>query len=440
MAGLLDGPGAEADGPQLERRLGLVAASFSGIGIVLGAGIYVLVGEASGEAGSSVWLAFAIASLLAAGTGLAFAELASMFPEAGASSAYAREAFGPHVGFITGWMDITVSVIGAAAVAIGFGGYVADLAGWDATAVGVFILLACGLIVYIGVRETVTLAVVFAVLEAGGLILVAFVGLPFLDDRSLLESPEGFTGVLAATAIVFFAYEGFEEIATLSEETRDPTRNIPRAIVIAVIVTSVLYIVVAGVAVAVVPWEELAKSDAPLALVVETASTERMGDLLSTIALFATFNTVLLLVATGARLAYGMATRRLFPPVLRRVSASQGTPWTATVMVTGVAIVFALSGDIGLVAQVTNFAVFVLFVAVNLSVVRLRFSQPDRPRPFRLPITVARMPLIPALAALGTISLAAFMEREAALIGLAGFALGVAISFYAAKKEAELDA
>jgi APA family basic amino acid/polyamine antiporter len=423
--------------PHLERRLGLAAASFSGIGIVLGAGIYVLVGEAANEAGSAVWLAFAVAAVLAAGTGLAFAELSSMFPEAGASSSYAREAFGVHVGFVTGWMDITVSVIGAAAVAIGFGGYLSDLAGLDATAVGVFLLIACGVIVYIGVRETIMLAVVFAILEAGGLVFVAVVGLPFLGEADLLDSTAGVGGVLAATAIVFFAYEGFEAIATLSEETRNPTRNIPLAIVIAIIVTTVLYLLVAAVAVSVVPWQQLAASDAPLALVVSAATSERFGDLLSTIALFATFNTVLLLIATGARLAYGMASRRLLPPVLRRVSASQGTPWTATLLVTGVAIAFALSGDIALVAQVTNFAIFVLFVAVNASLIRLRFTQPERARPFRLAGTIGRVPLIPAIAGLGTISLAAFMEREAALIGLAALALGVGASFIAAKKEAE---
>jgi APA family basic amino acid/polyamine antiporter len=417
-----------ADGPRLERRLGLAATAFSGIGIVLGAGIYVLVGEASGEAGSAVWLAFAVAATLAAGTGLAFAELSSMFPEAGASSAYAREAFGPRIGFVTGWMDITVSVIGAAAVAIGFGGYLGDLFLGDSTVIAVFVLIACGLIVYAGVRETVTLAVIFAVLEAGGLILVAVVGLPDIGSIDLLDANGGLGTVLAATAIVFFAYEGFEEIATLAEETRNPTRNIPRAIVIAIVVTSVLYITVSAVAVSVVPWEQLAVSDAPLADVVEAATHDRLADLLSTIALFATFNTVLLLLATGARLVYGMSARRLLPDVLGRVSAARGTPWVATILVTVVALAFALTGDIGFVAQVTNFAVFVLFLSVNASVIRLRFTQPGRVRPFRLPGTIRGVPVIPALAGAGTIALAAFMDRDAALLGIGALVLGIALS------------
>ncbi|MDA1062057.1 MAG: APC family permease, partial [Chloroflexi bacterium] len=423
------------EGPRLERRLGLAATAFSGIGIVLGAGIYVLVGEASGEAGSAVWLSFAVAAVLAGGTGLAFAELSSMIPEAGASSAYAREAFGPHVGFVTGWMDITVSVIGAAAVAIGFGGYLGDLFLGDATVIAVFVLLASGLIVYAGVRETVTLAVVFAALEAGGLVLVVVVGLPDLGSVDLLDAKSGLGGVLAATALVFFAYEGFEEIATLAEETRNPTRNIPLAIVIAVAVTSVLYVAVAAVAVSVVPWEQLAASDAPLTTVVEAATHDRLGDVLSTIALFATFNTVLLLLATGARLIYGMSTRRLLPEVMGRVSAARGTPWVATILVTAVALAFALTGDIGFVAQVTNFAVFVLFLAVNASLIRLRFTQPERPRPFRLRGTIARVPLIPVVAGSGTIALAGFMDREATVLGVGALLIGIALSVLMVRRE-----
>ena len=134
-----------------------------------------------------------------------------------------------------------------------------------------------------------------------------------------------------------------------------------------------------------------------------------------------------------------MASRRLLPPVLRRVSASTGTPWTATIVVTLIALVFALSGDIGFVAQVTNFAVFVLFVAVNTSVVRLRFTQPERPRPFRLPLSIAGVAIIPTAAAVGTLSLAVFMEREAVLIGLAALMLGIGGSFVAARHEAEQD-
>ena len=132
--------------PALRRRLGLFAVSMSGVGIILGAGIYVLVGEAAGQAGNAVWLAFVIAAVVAAPTGLAFAELAAMFPDAGASASYAREALGVRFGFITGWLDLAVSIVGAAAVAIGFGSYFDDLLAGGTGPVAIAVLIALAVV------------------------------------------------------------------------------------------------------------------------------------------------------------------------------------------------------------------------------------------------------------------------------------------------------
>lgn len=413
----------------LRRQLGLWSITLSGVGIVLGAGIYVLIGEAAGEAGNATWLAFMLAAALAALTGLSFAELSAMMPEAGASASYAREAFGRRAGFVTGWLDVSVNVIGAAAVALGFGGYFSELLGWDARAIALAAIVACAAIVYIGVRETVGLAVVFALTEAAGLVFVVIVGAPHIGSISLLGGGHGATGVLAAAALVFFAYEGFEEIASLAEEAKEPTHTIPRAIVLSVCVTSVLYVLVALIATSVVPWSALADSSAPLARVVEAASTERLGDALSVIALFATFNTVLLLLATGARVIYGMANRQLLPRTLAAVSRSRGTPWASTLLVAIVASAFTLSGDIGFVAQVTNFAVFGQFLAVNGALITLRRRQPERARPFRVRYAIGGVPLSAALAIAGTLVFAAFMERDAFLTGLAALVIGFALSY-----------
>ncbi|TAK76607.1 MAG: amino acid permease [Dehalococcoidia bacterium] len=413
--------------PRLRRALGLWSVTTSGIGIVLGAGIYVLVGEAAADAGGATWVAFLAAALLAGVTAFTFAELAGMFPEAGASAVYAEEAFGARAGFVTGWLDVTVNVVGAGAVALGLGGYAQDLFGLEQRAVAAAVIAVCALIVYVGVRETAGLSMIFAGIEGGGLLLVIAVGLPDLPPPSFFDAPHGLSGILAATALVFFAYEGFEEMVSLSEETRDPTSTIPRAVLLAVGVTSLFYLMVAMVATAVVPWEELAASSAPLALVVKTATHDRLGDVLSVIALFATFNTVLLLLATGARITYGMANRRLLPGVLARVSR-RGTPLVATLTLSTIALGFMLSGNIGFVAQVTTFAVFGQFLAVNAAVIALRRSRADRVRPFRIRGTVAGMP-VTALIALGTTVLfVAFMDRGALVTGVAALALGFLVS------------
>ncbi|MCK9494646.1 MAG: APC family permease [Dehalococcoidia bacterium] len=423
-----------AEGQHLRRSLGLWSVTVSGVGVVLGAGIYVLVGEAAGEAGDATWMAFLIAGLLAAFTGLSFAELAAMYPEAGASAAYAEEAFGPRTGFVTGWLDVTVNVVGAAAVALGFAGYASDLLGGDPRWIGVGLIVLTSAIVYIGVRETVMLAVVFALLEVAGLVIVIAVGLPDLAMPSF-EVPRGAAGVLAAAALVFFAYEGFEEIVSLSEETRHPTRTIPRALVIAIGVTSAIYVLVAATAVSVVDWEELAVAEAPLALVARVAGDDRLADALSTVALFATFNTVLLLLATGSRVTYGMSRRGLLPAGLGRLSPRQ-TPWIATLGLAGLAIAFVFTGDIGYVAQVTNFAVFGQFLVVNAAVIWLRRARPEADRPFRIPGSWGGVPWTAATGIGGTLLLAFFMDRTAFITGGIALALGVLLSFPALRPRA----
>lgn len=402
--------------------------TISGVGIILGAGIYVLVGEAAADAGSATWAAFLIAAVLAGVTGFAFAELAAMFPEAGASAVYAEEAFGPRVGFVTGWLDVAVNIIGAGAVALGFGGYAHDLFGWDHRLVALSAIAVCALVIYAGVRETVGLAMLFAVLEGSGLLVVIAVGLPDLPPPSFFDAPHGLSGVLAASALVFFAYEGFEEMVSLAEETKDPTRTLPRAILLAVGVTSALYLSVALVATTVVPWPLLAESNAPLALVVRTATSDRLADALSVLALFATFNTVLLLMATGSRISYGMANRRLLPQVLGRVSR-RGTPWVATVVLSVIAALFVASGDIGFVAQVTNFAVFGQFLAVNAAVIALRHSRPTAVRPFTTRGSIRGVPVTAAVGLAGTLLFAAFMDRGALATGVVALLAGVALSF-----------
>lgn len=423
-------PTSAAPGPnRLRRQVGFVAAAISGIGIVLGAGIYVLIGEAAGLSGNAVWMSFALAALLAAGTGLSYAELTSMYPESGAAAAFANEAFGRRAAFVTGWMDVAVNAVGAPAVAIGFAGYFAGLFGVDRRLVAVAVVLLCGAITLAGVTATVRLAAAFAALEFTGLVIVIVLGVPFLPQVRLFDAPFGMVGVLGAAALVFFAYEGFEEIATLAEEVHDPVRNIPRALLVAIAVTTAIYVLVAITAIGVVPAEELAASPAPLAEVARRAGSSRLADAISYIALFATFNTVLLLLATGPRAMYGMARRGLLPPALGAVWAARGTPWVAIVFLTSIATAFAAAGDIAFVAQVTNFAVFVLFIIVNGAVIRLRFTQPATERPFRLRPVIANVPLTALVGLLGTCLLGAFLSREAFATGAVTLVTGIALSF-----------
>lgn len=412
----------------LSRRLGLWATTLSGVGIILGAGIYVIIGAAAQDAGSALWIAFILAAALAGMTGLAYAELASMFPFAGASPVYVQEAFGPHAGFVLGWLRLFVSVLTAATVVIGFGGYLADLLSLPPVASALLALLLSFAIIVVGVRETVAIAIVMTLMEASGLVLVLALGVDTIGSRSLLQMPHGVVGLMSGATLVFFSFEGFEQIATLSEETRDPTRNIPRAILLSIGISALLYALVAITATSVLSWQELANASSPLAEVAREAGGAGYANALASIALFATFNTALMMLATAARRAYGMANRGMLPPLFRIVGAKRKTPWVAALVLTTCSALMTLVGDIGFVAHTANFAIFLSFIAVNATVVWLRWKRPELDRPFRIPLSLGRLPVIPLLSTLGIAVLAVFSDHKAALLVLTLLVVGVALA------------
>lgn len=412
----------------LVRRLGLWTTTLSGVGIILGAGIYVIIGAAVRDAGSAVWISFAMAAVLAGMTGLAYAELASMFPLAGASPVYVREAFGRHAGFVLGWLRLSISVISASTVAIGFGGYLADLAGLPVVGTALFVLALSYAIIVIGVRETIAVAIAMTLLEAGGLLIILVLGADALGSRPLLEMPHGVMGLMTGAALVFFAFEGFEQIATLSEETHDPTRNIPRAILLSIALSALLYVLVAITSTSVLPWQRLASSASPLAEVAREAGGATYANLLAAIALFATFNTALMMLATAARRAYGMANRGMLPDLFRRVGERRKTPWMAALLLTIGAALMSLVGDVGFAAHTANVAIFLAFFAVNTTVIWLRWKRPEAERPFRIPVSLGSIPLIPALANLGIAALASASEPGAALLVAGLLAVGIALA------------
>ena len=247
----------------LARPLGLAAVTLSGIGIILGAGIYALIGTAAASAGNAVWLSFALSAVIALFTALSYAELSSIYPKAGAEYEYTAAAVGGYIAFIVGWLIIFAGLVGAATVALGFGGYVAGLSGYGAVPAAAALICILTVILVIGVRESTAVAGLFTLIEGGGLVLVIIAGVPYLGRVDYLEMPFGVTGLFSAAALVFFAFMGFEEMVKFSEETRDPEKTVPRALLIALAVCTALYILVCIAAVSVVGWEGLAASGAP---------------------------------------------------------------------------------------------------------------------------------------------------------------------------------
>lgn len=381
--------------PGLKRELGLPAVTLSGIGIILGAGIYALIGTAAGSAGNAIWLSFTIAAAVALCSAVSYAELSSMFPHSAAEYEYTSQALGPRPAFVIGWLIIFSGVLGAATVALGFAGYLFDLVGVPPIPAGIVLVLLLSFVLAAGVRESATLAGLFTLVEVGGLIIVIIAGLPHLGSVGYLEMPFGFSGVISGAALVFFAFLGFEEIVKFSEEAKSPERTIPLALIIALISCTAMYILVSVSAVSVVGWEALARSSAPLSLVAATAYGPDGAMALSVIALFATANTVLLMLFAASRIAYGMARSGALPPLLGRVHPGRQTPLAAVVLAGAGAIVFLFAGNIEFVARLTNFVVFVTFAVVNFTVILLRYHDPGRKRPFSAPGRIGRLPVFP---------------------------------------------
>lgn len=385
------------DRQTLRRELGLVQVTASGIGIIVGAGIYVLLGAATAEAGAAVWIGFAVAGVLSALTALSYCELAAMYPAAGAEFDYARRVAPPWVAFLVGWVMIVGLVVAGGAVSLGFARYLRYFVDVPEKVGAAALLLAVTAVALRGIRQSAALTLAFSLVQVGGLLFVAAIGVGHLGDYSLVESAS-VNGVVSAAALVFFAFIGFDEVITLSDETRNPVITVPRALLLALGISTALYMAVAVAGVSVLGPGALAAADQPLAEVMGTAVGERSASIVALIALAATTNTTLLLITASSRLAFGMAERNALPPVIGRVS-SRGVPWVAVLIAAGGALGGVVVGNLALVASVTDFAVYLVFVAVNVVVIVLRFRQPRRFRPFRVPLAVGRVPL-PTVAAL----------------------------------------
>ena len=418
-------------GVPLRRVLGLFEVTLSGVGIILGAGVYVLIGQAAGLCGNAVWLAFFGAAVMALVTGLSYAELSSMFPRAGAEYDYVKNAFSARAAFVIGWLVFLSGILAADTVALGFGGYFMALTGAPLLVSAFLLLLALTVVLALGIRETVRIAVVSAIIEVAGLAIVIAIGLPYLGSVNYWELPQGFSGLFAATGLIFFAFQGFESMVKFSEETKTPESTIPNALILALVISLVLYILVALSAVSVAGWQSLAVSGAPFADIVSGVLGPEGAVLIIIIALFATANTVLMSLYASTRLLFGMAGSSSLTAGLAWVHPGRRTPWTAIIVCGALSVVLLFTGDIAFIANVTNFTLFITFIGINGSVIALRYHSPDAPRAFRIPGSFGRLPLLPVAGIIFCILLLASQEWTVLLLGTALTGVGIVLMLIA---------
>lgn len=384
----------------LSRKLGLFSTTMYGVGLILGAGIYVLIGAAAGHAGDAMWMSFTLAAIVSVFTGLSYAELASLFPKAAAEYVYVKNVFKNNfLAFIIGWLVLFTAIIAVSTIALGFASYLSTFIAVPLVIMASLLIVILSVVNFLGIKESSGMNILFTLIEAAGLVLIIVLGMTFVGDHEVnfFESPFGMQGIFAAFLLVFFAYIGFENIANIAEETKNPTKTIPRAIILSIIITSIIYILVAVSASSLIPWEELTNSPAPLA----DAAAKVMGKdghlTLSIIALFATTNTVLIMSVAASRILYGISAGKSLPNVLGRIHQKRNTPWVAILACMIIAIGFTMLGDIETVANITVFTIVLIFAMVNLTVIWLRLKHKGTVGGFRTPGSILGVPIIPIL-------------------------------------------
>ena len=424
---------------ELKRRMGLFQLTMYGVGLILGAGIYVLIGEAAGFAGNSVWMAFVLGTIVALFAGFSYAELSSLFPKAAAEYVFIKNAFKNNFfAFVIGWLTAITSIITAATVALGFGGYFAEFLDIPIIISAIGLLGILSVVNFVGIRESSWTNTIFTIIEAAGLILIIVIGFTISNPEPVdyIDSPTGFSGIAIAFVLIFFAFIGFEDMANVAEEVKKPRKTLPRAIILSVLISGILYILVSLAVVRVVPWEELANSGAPMAFAAERGLGAEAHILLSAIALFAITNTVLITLVAGSRIFYGMAKEKVFPPILEKIHFKTKTPWIAVFVIMVTATAFTFFGDIVVVANITVFAIVITFGAVNLAVIVLRYTEPEIERKFKVPINIGKFPILPLFGLGISVYMAFQFEIEVILVGLGIIGVGVVFYiFYGRKKE-----
>ena len=396
---------------KLKRTLGFWDILMFGVGGIVGAGIYAIIGQAAGLSGNMLWLSFAIAAIVALLTGLSYAEFVSRFPDAGGSFEYIKQGIGEKTAlFLSIFMTFT-GIVAPAAIAISFAEYLSrliELPNWIAI-IGIVILMA--LFNIIGSKYSSYFNTVATVITLAGLGIVIGFSVPDWGSVAFFEMGEqGMTGILAGSALIFFSYVGFEDLVKIAEETKDPKKVMPKGVLFSGLIVLVLYVLIAISAVSTFDAGELAQKDGPLAAVIKSQWGAIGGTILVIVALFATSKTILSNILGTSRLLYDVA-RDSEISWLKKFTTLKGigenTPNYAILAIAIVTIGFGLIGNLKIVASISNIFVFTVFGMVNIALLRYRIKNRGKKKEkkvFRIPLNVNNIP-IPTVLALLTIVL-----------------------------------
>jgi len=367
---------------------------FYGIGTILGAGIYVLVGKVAGVAGYYTPVSFMLASLLAAFSAFSYAELASRFPRSAGEAVYVEEGFGiKPLSIAIGLMIVAVGIISTSVLVHGFFGYLNVFIALPEPLVVILLVLTIGLVCAWGIGQSVFIASAMTVVEIIGLLIILYVGrdaFHLMPARlpEMMPSPDMsiWAGIFIGSFIAFYAYLGFEDIVNVAEEAINPRINIPLAIIISLIVTTLFYILISVVAIILMSPEKLSSSGAPLAMLYQS-TTGQSPVVITVISLISVVNGALIQVIMASRVLYGMSNKQWLPEKIGEVNKNTHTPLFAILIVILLVLFFALSFPLLSLAKITSFITLIIFMIINFALIKIKFSQKEY-KGFTMPMLV----------------------------------------------------
>src|SRR5215212_4708992 len=426
-------------GHELKRSVSAVQLTAMGIGAIIGTGIFVVIGKGAGIAGAGVILSFVLAAIACTFSALSYAELASSIPVSGSAYTYSYATMGELVAWIIGWDLILEYGVSVAAVAVGWGGnfneFLENAFGYALPAAisappgdgGVFnlpaviIVLAITWLLVLGVRESAQANFVMVIIKLAVLVFfIAAAATAINADNFTPFAPAGAGGVVSAAAIIFFAYIGFDAVSTGSEEAQNPKKDLPLAIIGSLVIATVFYILASLAAVGLLPAAQLGESDAPLAQALDAgAGLNWAAAVLAAGAVVAITSVMLVILYGQTRIFFAMCRDGLLPERLASVHPRYGTPAKLTIGLGLLIAILAAVVPLSEIVKLVNIGTLFAFVLVNVGVIVLRYTRPDMPRSFKVPLA----PVLPILG----IAFAVFLMVDLPLSTWVRFAIWLAI-------------
>src|SRR5437868_6003883 len=469
----------ESEATTLRRALGALNLTTLGIGAIIGAGIFVLTGTAAARyAGPAIVLSFIVSGLGCLFAGLCYAEFASMVPIAGSAYTYGYATLGEFIAWIIGWDLILEYALGAATVAVGWSGHltsflhdfvgvnfppslaaapctVIKMAGCSPDAIinlpAVIITIAVTILIVIGVKESANVNTAIVIVKVGVVLIVILGGAayvnsanwhPFIPPNTGVFGEYGWSGVLRGAGVIFFAYIGFDAVSVAAQEARNPQKDMPTGILGSLVVCTILYILVSGVMVGLVPYRQMLGSAAPMVVAIRAAEAASGGSsilhvmtmLVELGAIAGLSSVMVVMMMAQPRIFYSMANDGLLPPFAKKIHPRFRTPHITSI-ITGVAVALAAGfTPIGALGELVSIGTLLAFVIVSIGVVFLRYQRPELERPFRTPW----VPFVPILSALVSLGLMAGLPGETWLRLVVWMAIGFIIYFAYGYKHSEV--